>query len=128
MGWENNFTLNKSREYPGCSVLDRNTFKGSLKTRLLSAHRAPRTDIGTGSLCPTCLLHLLRAPLTCSPAPPTDPSSSSIPPAHPPAGSHPSVLCRSLFSPLMEPLHWKKEILRGDFQLFLILTQAETQH
>lgn len=34
--WENNSTL--SREYPGCSVLDRITFKGSLKTLLLSPH------------------------------------------------------------------------------------------
>lgn len=91
------------------SLHDRNTFKGSRKTPLLSAQFASRTDCGMLSLSPTHLLHLLQVSLTCSTALPIGPSSYSIPPAQPLARSHPSLLFMSLFSSQVESLHWKKK-------------------
>lgn len=85
------------------------TFKGSHKTLLLSAQFAPRTDIDTLSLSPTHLLHLLQDSLSCSTALPIGPGSYCIPPAQPLAGSHHSLLFRSLFSSQVESLHWKKK-------------------
>lgn len=93
------------------SLHDKNTFKGSNKTLLLSAQFAPGADTGMLSLSPTHLLHLLQASLTCSTALPIGPSSYSIPPAQPLAGSHPSLLFRSLFSSQVESLHWKNNTM-----------------
>lgn len=77
------------------SLHDKNTFKGSCKTPLLSAQFSPRTAIGTLSPSPAYLLHLLQASLTCSTALPKGPSSYCIPTAQPLAGSHPSLLFQS---------------------------------
>lgn len=71
MAWENNVTLNKSGEYPRCSVLDRNTSKGSPQTLLLSAQlsMAPGLILAQGPsvppACCTCPELLSRAQQPC---------------------------------------------------------------